>query len=91
MTLNRRQWLSAMVSPILGTNVPMQTGFALTGQLTDDASDLQLGYFNICGTDTGICKNTDALGISVHPLNPHYLGPLQSMVGRNVELTIRPA
>lgn len=64
------------------------TGVSVTGQLTDDTSDLQAGYFALCG---GVCSARDAIGISVHPQNGHVLPVLQRLVGQDVTVTIRHA
>lgn len=66
------------------------TGLRVSGRLTDDASDLQVGYFALCGISTGQCRSTDAIGISVHPNNNTFLKPLQSMVGQDVTVSIVP-
>lgn len=87
--MTRRGFLSALTVSIAPIAVPAQTGFHLRGRLLDDTSDLQLGYFAVCGTSTGQCKATDALGMSLHPNSPLY-PLLTALVGKDIEITIHP-
>ena len=66
------------------------TGLRVSGRLMDDASDLQVGYFSLCGLGTGQCSATEAIGLSVHPNNDLFLKPLQSLVGQDVTISILP-
>ena len=84
--MTRRAFLTLPAVLVTQTDV---TGVSVTGQLLDDTSDLQAGYFSLCGTGTGQCRATDAIGISVHPQNVHVLPVLQRLVGRDVTFAIR--
>ena len=68
--------------------VTARAGLHVTGTLTYDTSDLQLGYYALCGTETAQCQAIDAIGISVHPDNRIYMESLQDKVGRTVHLSI---
>lgn len=85
--VNRRNFLSLPALFVTQTNV---TGMRVSGRLIDSATDLQEGYFALCGLGTGACSATDAIGISVHPKNELFLRPLQSMVGQDVTVSILP-
>lgn len=78
-------WPAVLMTPI---TVTARAGLHVTGQLVDDTSDLQPGYFAVCGIDTGTCKAIDAIGISVHPDNRIYMDSLREKVGRTVQVSI---
>lgn len=88
-TVTRRNFLSLPVLAVTQTNVT-PTGVRVSGRLIDSATDLQEGYFALCGLGTGACSAIDAIGISVHPKNELFLRPLQSLVGQDVTVSILP-
>ena len=87
--MTRRGFLAAVI-PIAGTIQPA-SGRAVvhvSGRLMTDTSDLQDGYYVLCGTGTGQCQATNAIGISVHPENKHHSPLLAALVGKDVQLSI---
>ena len=86
--LSRRQWFAALTVIVAPSTATARTGLHVSGQLVSDASDLQDGYYALCGTGTGACKADDAIGISVHPKNKLYADPLRAMVGQTVHVSI---
>ena len=89
--MTRRAFLTAIGVPITGIAMPSvgeAAGLHLRGQLVSDTSDLQLGYYAVCGLGTGACKAEDAIGISIHPKNTLYEQELRQMVGQTVHISI---
>lgn len=80
--------LSLLGVGVTANNVTARAGLHVKGRLVEDASDLQVGYFSLCGAGTGTCRSLDAIGLSVHPNNDLYLKPLSAMVGREVNVSI---
>jgi hypothetical protein len=86
--MNRRGFFAAIGVIAAGKTATAREGLHVQGTLVNDTSDLQAGYFALCGTDTGQCKATDAIGLSVHPKNALYLEPLNALAGRQVQISI---
>lgn len=86
--MTRRAFLTLPAVLSTPTAVTARAGLHVTGQLVEDTSDLQAGYFALCGATTGMCKAEDAIAISVHPKNAQYLDQLRAMVGRPTQISI---
>lgn len=83
-----RRALLTLPAVLMTPSPVMAAGLHVSGTLTDDTSDLQSGYYALCGTGTAHCKAIDAIGISIHPNNALYGDQLRSMVGRTVQVSI---
>lgn len=86
--MNRRAFFTAIGVAMTAKPVMARDGLHVSGTLVDGTSDLQSGYYLLCGTGTGQCKATDVIGLSVHPKNELYRKPLDQMVGREIQISI---
>ena len=88
--MTRRAFMTALGVPITGLVMPTvgeAAGLHVSGQLVSDTSDMQDGYYALCGI-TGACKAEDAIGVSIHPKNTLYADQLRQMVGQTVHVSI---
>lgn len=85
--MTRRSFLALPIT-LIGVTPAHAESLHVKGRLVEDTSDLQPGYFSLCGTGTGTCGARDAIAISVHPDNSIYIGSLQALVGKDVQLSI---
>lgn len=84
--MTRRAWLLA-IGGLLAPRRAAALGVHVTGQLVDATSDLQDGYFALCGTETAVCHTRDAIAITVYPENP-ICKELRAMVGKDVQVSV---
>ena len=85
MQLTRRACLLG-IGTLLAPRPAAALGVHVTGRLTATDQEAQEGYFALCAA-SGACHPEDALAISAHAKSP-LLGPLRSMVGRTVQVSI---